>query len=187
MSLIDLDVTHAAEFPKYPYILPAHWLAIDSKPKELFVGQRFKSREKYVFIIKRYNMNMSVDNKVTVPKSTLYIRECWRLAEGYNWWVRAAFIQKLQMWKIQKFVGPYTCSSTRMIEDHQKLDSKTICTCITPMVKDMLTIKVLVLIAEMQARFQYRVSYQKAWIAKQIQWSNCTKISIRRTMSYSDG
>ncbi|PPD84440.1 hypothetical protein GOBAR_DD18619 [Gossypium barbadense] len=72
------------------------------------------------------------------------------------------------MWEIQKFVGPHTCTSTRMIEDRGKLDSKTICTCIMPMVKDMPTIKVSILIAEMQARFQYRVSYRKVWIAKQM-------------------
>ncbi|PPD95061.1 hypothetical protein GOBAR_DD07901 [Gossypium barbadense] len=34
--------------------------------------------------------------------------------------------------------------------------------------RDIPTIKVLILIAKMQARFQYRVSYQKAWIAKQM-------------------
>ncbi|PPS05008.1 hypothetical protein GOBAR_AA15659 [Gossypium barbadense] len=94
--------------------------------------------------------------------------KCWRSAEGCNWWIRAAFIQKSQMWEIRKFVGPHTCTSIRMTEDHRKLDSKTICTCIMLMVKDMPTIKVLVLIAEMQARFQYRVSYRKAWIAKQM-------------------
>ncbi|PPS15853.1 hypothetical protein GOBAR_AA04721 [Gossypium barbadense] len=33
---------------------------------------------------------------------------------------------------------------------------------------DMPTIKVSVLIAEMQTRFQYRISYRKAWIAKQM-------------------
>ncbi|KAK5819487.1 hypothetical protein PVK06_024490 [Gossypium arboreum] len=37
-----------------------------------------------------------------------------------------------------------------------------------PTVKDMPTIKDLVLIGKMQARFQYRVSYWKAWIAKQM-------------------
>ncbi|PPR89235.1 hypothetical protein GOBAR_AA31446 [Gossypium barbadense] len=36
------------------------------------------------------------------------------------------------------------------------------------MVEDMPTIKVSVLIAEIQARFQYRVSYRKVWIAKQM-------------------
>ncbi|PPD76105.1 hypothetical protein GOBAR_DD26970 [Gossypium barbadense] len=36
------------------------------------------------------------------------------------------------------------------------------------MVKDIPTIRVSVLIAEIQARFQYRVSYRKAWVAKQM-------------------
>ncbi|KAL1175878.1 hypothetical protein V6Z11_A04G119700 [Gossypium hirsutum] len=122
MSRIDPDAAHAAEFPEYLKILPAHQMAIYSDPEELFVGQRFKT----------------------------------------------AFIQKYQMWEIRKFVGPHTCTSTRMTEDHRKLDSKTICTCIMPMVEDMPTIKVWVLITKMQARFQYRVSYRKAWIAKQM-------------------
>ncbi|PPR85501.1 hypothetical protein GOBAR_AA35197 [Gossypium barbadense] len=70
--------------------------------------------------------------------------ECWKSAAGCNWRVRAAFIQNSQMWEIRKFVGPHTCTSTRMTEDHRKLDSK------------------------LSARFQYRVSYRKAWIAKQM-------------------
>ncbi|XP_017647920.1 uncharacterized protein LOC108488126 [Gossypium arboreum] len=168
ISQIDPDSTHAAEFPEYPEILPAHQMAIYSDPEELFVGQRFKSKEECLFAIKRYSINISVDYKVVESKLTLYIGECWKSAEGCNWRIRAAFIQKSQMWEIQKFVGPHTCTSTRMTEDHQKLDSKTICTCIMPMVEDMPTIKVSILIAEMQARFQYRVSYRKAWIAKQM-------------------
>ncbi|PPD70614.1 hypothetical protein GOBAR_DD32506 [Gossypium barbadense] len=87
---------------------------------------------------------------VIVSKPTLYIGECWRSAEGFYWRVRVAFIQKLKMWEIQKFVGLYTCISTRMAQDHRKLDSKTIYTCIMPMVKDMPTIPILVLIAEMK-------------------------------------
>ncbi|KAK5785677.1 hypothetical protein PVK06_040283 [Gossypium arboreum] len=158
MSLIDPDAVHIAEFPENPEILPTHRLAVNSDPEELFVGQRYESKEECVFAIKRYSMNISVDYKVAVSKPTLYIRECWKSAEGCNW----------RMCEIRKFFGPYTNTSTRMTEDHRKLDSKTICTCIMPMVKDMPTIKDLVLIAEMQARFQYRVSYRKAWITKQI-------------------
>ncbi|KAK5793513.1 hypothetical protein PVK06_034662 [Gossypium arboreum] len=70
------------------------------------------------------------------------------------------------MWEMRKFVELHTCTSIHITEYHKKIDSKTICTCIMPMVNDMQTIKVLVLIAEMQARLQYRVSYRKAWIAK---------------------
>ncbi|PPS05152.1 hypothetical protein GOBAR_AA15508 [Gossypium barbadense] len=169
MSRIDPDAAHVAEFPEYPEIQFSHRMAVYSDPEELFVGQRFENKEECVFSIKRYSMNISVDYKVTVSKPTLYIGECWKSAEGCNRRIRAAFIQKSQMWEIRKFVGSHTCTSSRMIEDHRKLDSKTICTCIMPMVEDMPTIKVLVLIAEIQARFQYQVSYGKAWIAKQME------------------
>ncbi|PPS16719.1 hypothetical protein GOBAR_AA03873 [Gossypium barbadense] len=121
ISQIDPDSTHAAEFPEYPEILPAHQMAIYSDPEELFVGQRFESKEECLFAIKRYSINISVDYKVVESKLTLYIGECWKSAEGCKWRIRAAFIQKSQMWEIQKF-----------------------------------------------ARFQYRVSYRKAWIAKQM-------------------
>ncbi|XP_052877232.1 uncharacterized protein LOC128283858 [Gossypium arboreum] len=168
MSLIDPDAAYEAEFPEYPEILLAHWLAVNSDHEELLVGHRFESKEECVFAIKRYSMNISMNYKVAVSKPTLYIGECWKLVEGCSWRVRAAFIQKSQMWEIRKFVGLHTCTSIRMTEDHGKLDSKTICTFIMPVVKDMPTIKVSVLIAEMQARFQYRVSYRKAWIAKQM-------------------
>ncbi|PPD89378.1 hypothetical protein GOBAR_DD13662 [Gossypium barbadense] len=146
MSLIDLNAAYVAEFPEYPEIVYPHGLAVTSDDEELFIGQRF-----------------------SLSTSTIYVGEYWKAAEGCNWRVRTAFIKNSQMWEIRKFVGLHTCTSTRMTEDHGKLDSKTICTCIMPMVKDMPTIKVSVLIAEIQARFQYRVSYQKAWIAKQME------------------
>ncbi|PPR96924.1 hypothetical protein GOBAR_AA23740 [Gossypium barbadense] len=70
------DAAHAAKFPKYPEILPTHWIAVYSDLKELFVGQRFKSKENCAFSIKEYSMNISLDNKVTVSKPTLHIGEC---------------------------------------------------------------------------------------------------------------
>ncbi|KAK5771811.1 hypothetical protein PVK06_048055 [Gossypium arboreum] len=109
---------------------------------ELFVGQRFESKEECVFAIKLYSMIISVDYKVVVSKPTLYIGECWKSTECCNWRIRAAFIQKSQMWEIRKFVGSHTCTSTRITEDHRKIDSKTIYTCTMPMVEDMPTIKV---------------------------------------------
>ena len=45
MSLIDPDAAHEAEFPEYPKIVHAHLLAVNSDHEELFVGQRFKSKE----------------------------------------------------------------------------------------------------------------------------------------------
>ncbi|XP_016681874.2 uncharacterized protein [Gossypium hirsutum] len=168
MSLIDPDAAYVAEFPEYPEIVHSHGLSVTSDDDEIFIGQRFSCKEECVYAIKQYSMKISVDYKVSVSTPTIYVGECWKAAEGCNWRVRAAFIRSSQLWDIRKFVGPHTCISTRMTEDHGKLDSKTICACIMPMVKDMPTIKVSVLIAEMQAQFQYRVSYWKAWIAKQM-------------------
>ncbi|PPR93804.1 hypothetical protein GOBAR_AA26869 [Gossypium barbadense] len=144
MSRIDLNAAYATKFPEfleYPEILLAHRMVVYSNLEELFWAKDSKVRKNGYF----------------------------PLSEGCNWRIRATFIQKSQMWEIQKFVRPHTCTSTLIIEDHRKLDSKTIYTCIMPMVKDMPTIKVLILTAKMQAQFQYRVSYWKEWIVKQME------------------
>ncbi|PPD87862.1 hypothetical protein GOBAR_DD15201 [Gossypium barbadense] len=49
------------------------------------IGNLSRGIEDYVFAIKRYGMNMSIDYKVVMSKPTLYIEECWRSIEGYNW------------------------------------------------------------------------------------------------------
>ncbi|KAK5839421.1 hypothetical protein PVK06_008209 [Gossypium arboreum] len=45
MSLINPDMAHVVEFSEYPEIVSTHQLAVNSDPEELFVGQRFKSKE----------------------------------------------------------------------------------------------------------------------------------------------
>ncbi|PPD75858.1 hypothetical protein GOBAR_DD27220 [Gossypium barbadense] len=126
MSLIDPDAAYVAEFPEYPEVVHRHGLAVTSDDEELFIGQRFSCKEECVYAIKWYSMNISVDYKVAVSTPTIYVGECWKAAEGCNWWVRAAFIKSSQMWEIRKFVSHHTCTSTRMTEDHGKLDSKII-------------------------------------------------------------
>ncbi|XP_016185989.1 uncharacterized protein LOC107627677 [Arachis ipaensis] len=52
-------------------------------------------------------------------------------------------------------------------QDHAKLDSDTITDAIIPLVEANPSIKVKSAIAEVQGRFNYTVSYRKAWLAKQ--------------------
>ncbi|XP_025661860.1 uncharacterized protein [Arachis hypogaea] len=52
-------------------------------------------------------------------------------------------------------------------QDHAKLDSDTIADAIRPLVKADPSIKVKSVIAEVQGKFNYTVSYRKAWLAKQ--------------------
>ncbi|PPE02954.1 hypothetical protein GOBAR_DD00024 [Gossypium barbadense] len=63
MLLMDPDVMHVVEFLEYPDILHAYRLAIDFKPEELFVGQKFETKEEYVFATKRYSMNVLEANE----------------------------------------------------------------------------------------------------------------------------
>ncbi|XP_025607294.1 uncharacterized protein [Arachis hypogaea] len=51
-------------------------------------------------------------------------------------------------------------------QDHAKLDSNTIADAIRPLVEADPSIKVKSIIAEVQSRFNYTISYHKAWLAK---------------------
>ncbi|XP_057746327.1 uncharacterized protein LOC130965576 [Arachis stenosperma] len=52
-------------------------------------------------------------------------------------------------------------------QDHAKLDSDTIVDAIRPLVEEDPSIKVKYVIVEVQGRFNYTVSYHKAWLVKQ--------------------
>ncbi|XP_016199126.1 uncharacterized protein LOC107640084 [Arachis ipaensis] len=54
-----------------------------------------------------------------------------------------------------------------ILQDHAKLDSDTIAEAIRPLVEADPSIKVKSIIAEVQSRSNYTVSYRKAWLAKQ--------------------
>ncbi|XP_057746173.1 uncharacterized protein LOC130965427 [Arachis stenosperma] len=55
----------------------------------------------------------------------------------------------------------------KISQDHDKLDSDTIAEAIRPLVEADPSIKVKSVIAEVQSRFNYTVSYRKTWLAKQ--------------------
>ncbi|KAH1097989.1 hypothetical protein J1N35_014910 [Gossypium stocksii] len=82
MSLIDPNATYFVKFSECLDILPTHSLVVYFELEELLMGQKFKTKEECVFAIKWYNMNVLVDYKVMMSKSTLYTGECWRLTEA---------------------------------------------------------------------------------------------------------
>ncbi|KAL4304719.1 hypothetical protein AHAS_Ahas16G0006400 [Arachis hypogaea] len=52
-------------------------------------------------------------------------------------------------------------------QHHSKLDSNTIAEAMKPLVESNPSIKVKSIIVEVQARFNYSISYRKAWLGKQ--------------------
>ncbi|XP_016740192.1 uncharacterized protein [Gossypium hirsutum] len=159
MSDVDPDAALAREFSKYPNIVPTHLVDNEFDEEELFVVQQFDNKKDCLHAIKQLSLQLGVDYKVTKSTQSLYTGECWKASSGCKWRVRAALMQRTQMWMIRKLEGPHTCTSAHMSQDHRKLDAKTICNYIIPLVKESPTIQVSVLIADMQARFKYKVSY----------------------------
>ncbi|XP_016192863.1 uncharacterized protein LOC107633778 [Arachis ipaensis] len=94
-----------------------------------------------------------------------------RNARGYgvgcDWLIRASLIRKKACWESRRYNGKYTCTMGTISQDHPKLDSDTIADAIRPLVEADPSIKVKSVIAEIQGRFNYTVSYRKAWLAKQ--------------------
>ena len=87
--------------------------------------------------------------------------------------------------------GPHTCLNMTMTQDHDKLDSDLIATCVvgtflmfilsyfciifylnyfillTDMIREYPSIKVYLIQERIKSEFAYKVSYKKAWMTKQ--------------------
>ncbi|XP_020967507.1 uncharacterized protein LOC110266819 [Arachis ipaensis] len=76
-------------------------------------------------------------------------------------------ISRKYCWVIRRYNGSHTCTRATISQDHSKLDSTTIAEIIKPLVEADPALKVKSVITEAQSKFNYTVSYRKAWLAKQ--------------------
>ncbi|KAL5134699.1 hypothetical protein HKD37_03G007796 [Glycine soja] len=103
--------------------------------------------------LKQYVMKVHQSFKVIESKSNKYVccpnkkEECPCLFD-----MRAILSKKTYSWKVTQWGGPHTCLNMTMTTDHEKLDSDLIVTCVIGMIREDPSIK---------------VSYKKAWMAKQ--------------------
>ncbi|RYQ94230.1 hypothetical protein Ahy_B08g089108 [Arachis hypogaea] len=67
----------------------------------------------------------------------------------------------------ERYNDKHTCTMGTILQDDAKLESDTIADVISPLVEADPSIKIKSIIAEVQSRFNYTVSYRKAWLAKQ--------------------
>ncbi|XP_057733983.1 uncharacterized protein LOC130949215 [Arachis stenosperma] len=68
---------------------------------------------------------------------------------------------------MRRYNGRHTFTIGTISQDHFKLNSDTVAKAIRPLVKTDPSIKVKSIIAKVQSRFNYTISYRKAWLAKQ--------------------
>ncbi|RYR02195.1 hypothetical protein Ahy_B06g081016 isoform A [Arachis hypogaea] len=104
---------------------------------EFSVGMEFRSRESVISAIKSYTISRGVDYTVYESEPQTFYAKCKEYGAGCDWLIRASLIRKKA------------------------------CYVIRPLVESDLLIKVKSVIAEVQSRFNYTVSYRKAWLAKQ--------------------
>ncbi|RYR46522.1 hypothetical protein Ahy_A07g032248 [Arachis hypogaea] len=92
---------------------------------------------------------------------------CTQYGSGCDWLIRVSMISRKYCWVIRRYNGSHTCTRATISQDHSKLDSATIAEAIKPLVEADPVLKVKSVIAEVQSKFNYTVSYRKAWLAKQ--------------------
>ena len=81
-----------------------------------------------------------------------YYCKCKYFGLDCEWLVRANFIKRLDMWKIRKYNGPYTCTVRMISQDYTKLDADMIARYIAPMVGANPSFKVKLVIAEIHSK-----------------------------------
>ncbi|RYR17299.1 hypothetical protein Ahy_B03g062064 [Arachis hypogaea] len=138
MRELDLDAMHAPEFPEYANIGVA-----DPEDGDFWIGMEYSSRKSVVTIIRSFTISIGVDYDVYEFEAQTFYAKC----KIYN--------------------GRHTCTIGMISQDHFKLDSDTVAEAIRPLVETNPSIKMKSIIAEVQSRFNYIISYRKAWLAKQ--------------------
>ncbi|RYQ94521.1 hypothetical protein Ahy_B08g089450 [Arachis hypogaea] len=105
---------------------------------EFHVGMEFSSREAVIKAVKDYSIRRSEDYRLFESEPLIFYAKCTQYG-----------------------------SESTISQDHSKLDSITIAEAIKPLVEADPSLKVKSVIAEVQSKFNYTVSYRKAWLAKQ--------------------
>ncbi|XP_057734719.1 uncharacterized protein LOC130950210 [Arachis stenosperma] len=134
---------------------------------EFTVGMEFSFREAVIKAMKDYTIRRGVDYRVHESEPTTFYAKCTQYGAGCDWLIRVSKMSRKFCWKIRRYNGSHTCTRATISQDHSKLDSNTIAEAIKPLVEVDPSIRVKSVIAEVQSKFNYTISYRKTWLAKQ--------------------
>ncbi|RYR13414.1 hypothetical protein Ahy_B04g070428 isoform C [Arachis hypogaea] len=163
MRSLDLEAMHAPEFPQYVNAAELPLMPDD----EFTVGMEFSSREAVIKAMKDYTIRKGVDYRVHESEPTTFYAKCTQYGAGCDWLIRVSKMSRKFCWEIRRYNGSHTCTRATISQDHSKLDSNTVAEAIKPLVEVDPSIRVKSVIAEVHAKFNYTISYRKAWLAKQ--------------------
>ncbi|XP_052113839.1 uncharacterized protein LOC127744968 [Arachis duranensis] len=162
MRVLDLEAMHAPEFPEYMSAeIP---MVADG---EFAIGMEFSSKEAVMMAVKDYTIRRGVDYRVYESEPLTFYAKCTQYGLGCDWLIRVSMISRKYCWVIRRYNGSHTCTRATISQDHSKLDSNTIAEAIKPLVEADPSIKVKSVIVKVQSKFNYTISYRKAWLVKQ--------------------
>ncbi|RYR61252.1 hypothetical protein Ahy_A04g018400 [Arachis hypogaea] len=128
---------------------------------------KFSSREAVIMAMKDYTIRRGVDYQVYESEPLTFYAKCTQYRSGCDWLIRVNMISRKYCWVIRRYNNSHTCTRATISQDHSKLDSNTIAEAIKPLVEADPSIKGKSVITEVQLKFNYIISYRKAWLAKQ--------------------
>ncbi|KAH1198534.1 hypothetical protein GmHk_18G052091 [Glycine max] len=108
--------------------------------QELYVGMEFDSKDAVKNAVKQYVIKVHQSFKVVESKSNKYVVCCLnKNAEcPCPFYMRAILFKKTDTWKVTQWGGPHTCLNMTMTQDHEKLDSNLIATCVVVLHDDFI-------------------------------------------------
>jgi len=100
--------------------------------QELYVGMDFDSKDAVKNALKQYIIKVYQSFKVVETEAHKYIVCCPNKSAECPcpFYMRAILSKKTYSWKVTQWGGPHTCLNMSMTQDHEKLDSDLIATCI---------------------------------------------------------
>ncbi|KAH1197760.1 hypothetical protein GmHk_18G051463 [Glycine max] len=127
--------------------------------QELYVGMDFDSKDAVKNALKQYVMKVHQSFKVVETKSHKYIVCCPNNIEESPcpFYMRAILSKKTDAWKVTQWGGPHTCLNMTMTQDHEKLDSNLIATCVVGMIREDPSIKISLTQERINSEFSYKV------------------------------
>lgn len=97
---------------------------------DLYVGLQFDSKKEVQLAIKHNSMRTHRSFLTVESKSNKLDVKCSQSGEGCPWRMRAILSLKTNNWTVTKWGGRHNCVNVALSQDHQKLDSDFICSCI---------------------------------------------------------
>ncbi|KAH1247549.1 hypothetical protein GmHk_06G017433 [Glycine max] len=137
--------------------------------QELYVGMEFDTKSAVKNALQQYVMKVHQSFKVVESKSQKYVVCCGNKSDDIPcpFYMRAILSKKTDTWKVTQWGGPHSCLNMSITQDHDKLDSDLIATCVLGMIKEDPSLKISLIQERINGMFNYNISYRKAWKAKQ--------------------